>query len=96
MDHEGTVAGYFLDEPHADTAVLSITSFTTNNTGTTEAQHVVQEFLQACRDQSKKKLIIDVSSNSGGSVFLGYDIFKQACIIFVAFSMPIPAWTELC
>ncbi|KKY28855.1 putative peptidase s41 family protein [Phaeomoniella chlamydospora] len=75
LTEDGSVAGYFLNGSYSDTAVLSILGFSEN--APQDAQSVVQDFLEACRKQNKTKLIIDLQSNPGGNVYLGYDIFKQ-------------------
>jgi hypothetical protein len=33
--------------------------------------------LADCRSQRKRRLIIDVSDNGGGTIMLGYDAFRQ-------------------
>lgn len=77
------VAGYFLNNTdQLDTAVLAITAFeapssSQNPDSNTEMQSVIREFLSACMTAGKTKLIIDLSANGGGSVFNGYDLFKQ-------------------
>ena len=42
---------------------------------------VVSRFLAACGKAGKSKLIIDVTGNGGGTVFLGYDVFKQVILL---------------
>ncbi|MCJ1250249.1 hypothetical protein MMC30_007475 [Trapelia coarctata] len=78
---EGVVGGYFLDGPgQGDIAVLSILSFEPNpmpQTSGQEFQAVIQEFLAAAKAAGKTKLIIDLQSNGGGRITLGYDAFKQ-------------------
>ncbi|KAF3479880.1 peptidase S41 family protein [Arthroderma uncinatum] len=77
----GDVAGYFLGNEHPDTAVLSINSFSgsdeEDNLQFDEFSSVITRFLAACKKERKSKLIIDVTANGGGAVFLGYDTFKQ-------------------
>ncbi|EFR02653.1 peptidase S41 family protein [Nannizzia gypsea CBS 118893] len=77
----GDVAGYFLDGDRKDTAVLSINSFSgSDKSGDLHFQEfssVITRFLAACKKEGKSKLIIDVTANGGGAVFLGYDVFKQ-------------------
>ncbi|KAM5505310.1 hypothetical protein McanMca71_003156 [Microsporum canis] len=87
----GDVAGYFLGDDHPDTAVLSINSFS----GSDEHQElrfrefssVITRFLAACQKQRKSKLIIDVSANGGGAVFLGYDAFKQSLSLTCSYKL---------
>lgn len=75
----GEVAGYFLDGEYQDTAVLSLTSFIESSepAAPREFQNVLSEFLDACRKAGKKKLVIDVTANNGGTIFLGYEAYKQ-------------------
>lgn len=40
-------------------------------------QQVGENFLAAARAAGKKKLIIDVSANGGGTILQGYDLYKQ-------------------
>ncbi|EFE42182.1 hypothetical protein TRV_03097, partial [Trichophyton verrucosum HKI 0517] len=76
----GAVAGYFLDGRN-DAAVLSITSLLAEDkSGGLHFQQysaVVSRFLADCAKAKKSKLIIDVTGNGGGTVFMGYDVFKQ-------------------
>ncbi|KAF3899656.1 TSPc domain-containing protein [Trichophyton interdigitale] len=76
----GAVAGYFVSG-RDDAAVLSINSFVAEDrSGGLQFQQfsaVVSRFLAACGKAHKSKLIIDVTGNGGGNVFMGYDVFKQ-------------------
>jgi len=40
-------------------------------------QTITQQFLAKSKAAGKKKLIIDLSANGGGSGFLAYDLFEQ-------------------
>ena len=72
-DSQNFVIGYFLNSTgYEDVAVLSMTSF---ENGTSSA--TVAAFLAACKEAGKTKLVVDLSANGGGSVFLGYEVFKQ-------------------
>jgi hypothetical protein len=75
VDSENTLGGYYLDgNEHSDTAVLSVTSF-----GSEEIlnfQSTIQQFLAGAKSAGKTKLVIDLSSNGGGLVMLGYELFK--------------------
>ncbi|KAK2812169.1 hypothetical protein FQN50_001526 [Emmonsiellopsis sp. PD_5] len=74
----GNVAGYFLGGDHKDVAVLSSNSFSGDgNDGSVAFQNAVADFLAACKKEGKKKLIVDVTGNGGGTIMLGYDMFKQ-------------------
>lgn len=73
---DGSLAGYFLNETgFENTAVLSILGVT--ETVQVSAQKTLAKFIKLCQENGKDHLIIDVSSNGGGSIILGYDIFKQ-------------------
>ncbi|WEW56965.1 hypothetical protein PRK78_002424 [Emydomyces testavorans] len=77
---DGAVAGYFLEGDHANVAVLSLRSFVgaaSSNDPLSEYSDTITKFLEDCRKASKERLIIDVSGNRGGTIFLGYDAFKQ-------------------
>lgn len=75
---DGSIAGYFLsDTGFENTAVLAITQET--ETDPLGAQTALTQFLDACRKNSKETLVIDIQSNPGGSILLGYDFFKQVC-----------------
>lgn len=81
LEHEsGEIAGYFLDGDNDDTAVLSISGFTGAGdlTGFSE---IIEKFLAKCAKENKSKLIVDVTANGGGAIFLGYDAFKQVRVV---------------
>ncbi|KAF2672308.1 hypothetical protein BT63DRAFT_398595 [Microthyrium microscopicum] len=71
------LGGFFLDGPgYEDIAVLSIPSFI-GDSGQQEFQDVARTFLSKAKAAGKKKLVIDVSANGGGTIWLGYEIFAQ-------------------
>lgn len=71
-----TLSGYFLDEPgFEDTAVLVLQQMSEEDP--MSFQSTMTRFMDACRDQNKKRLVLDVQGNPGGTVSLGYEIFKQ-------------------
>lgn len=78
---DGSIAGYFLeDDEYSDTAILSIASFATDSDSADsdlQFSKVASEFLAASKKAGKKKLILDVTANGGGSLFLGFDLFMQ-------------------
>ncbi|KZF23881.1 hypothetical protein L228DRAFT_246725 [Xylona heveae TC161] len=77
---EGFIGGYYLSGNGLDdVAVLSIPSFvgSADPASIQEFQAVAQEFLAKSTKDGKKKLVIDLSSNGGGTVYLAYDLFKQ-------------------
>lgn len=70
------VSGYFLDEAgFDDTAVLVMQIM--SQVDPPGFQATVKAFMDACRRQNKRHLILDVQGNPGGSVHLGYDVFRQ-------------------
>lgn len=79
---DASVSGYFLNgTKYEDTAVLFLSSFSGNSPAfSASVQSTIEQFLLACTKASKTKLIIDLSSNGGGSVFIGYDLFKQVSL----------------
>ncbi|KAI9660320.1 MAG: hypothetical protein M1821_009670 [Bathelium mastoideum] len=75
-DSIGAVSGYFLETPGVnDVAVLSIPSFEPDDEDSFRA--TVQNFLDKSRSSNKKRLIIDVRQNGGGTATLAYDTFKR-------------------
>lgn len=77
-----TTSGYFLDgEGYEDVAVLSVLSFEGGSTSSTEYlsnfQSTVADFLQQSKDAGKQRLVIDLSTNGGGFVVAGYELFAQ-------------------
>ncbi|POS88014.1 hypothetical protein EPUL_000389 [Erysiphe pulchra] len=70
------VSGYLLDDPdHLDVAVLVIFSFQAKSV--LQTQSVIQTLIAQCLSMGKTKMIIDLSSNSGGNLLVGYDAFRQ-------------------
>ncbi|KAF2000691.1 hypothetical protein P154DRAFT_434352 [Amniculicola lignicola CBS 123094] len=67
------IGGYYLDGDYSDVAVLSIPSFSYQPTFASTAE----KFLAAAKAAGKKKLVVDVSANGGGTILQGYDIYKQ-------------------
>jgi hypothetical protein len=76
-------AGYFLNGTgYDDVAVLSVIGFSPEGNFDGDEylnnfQSTVANFLAACRQANKQKLIIDLSTNGGGFVVAGYELFKQ-------------------
>lgn len=73
---DSIVSGYYLDgEGFEDVAVISVLAFESDSP--VEFQTVAQKiFADAVRD-GKTKLVIDLSSNGGGYILQGYDLFRQ-------------------
>lgn len=79
-----TVAGYFLEDAgFTDVAVLKIISFSEpddwegGDSFSDDFQATIKAFLEQCISLNKKKLIIDLRENGGGSVNLYLDAFMQ-------------------
>jgi hypothetical protein len=71
------IGGYYLEDDYSDVAVLSVPSFVSVDGAQDDFQAVAQNFLAAAKAAGKKKLIVDVSANGGGTILLGYDLYKQ-------------------
>ncbi|KAF2656706.1 hypothetical protein K491DRAFT_596330 [Lophiostoma macrostomum CBS 122681] len=71
------IGGYYLEDDYSDIAVLSVPSFVGIDGAQADFQAVAQNFLAAAKAAGKKKLIVDVSANGGGTILLGYDLYKQ-------------------
>ncbi|KAH7405904.1 hypothetical protein DE146DRAFT_427296 [Phaeosphaeria sp. MPI-PUGE-AT-0046c] len=69
------IGGYFLEDDYSDVAVLSVPSFVGIN-AQEEFQATAASFLASAKAAGKKKLVIDVSANGGGTILLGYDLYK--------------------
>ncbi|EXJ87946.1 hypothetical protein A1O1_04873 [Capronia coronata CBS 617.96] len=79
-DSGNHIAGYFLDGdvPDNTTAILSILNFDAlNDIDAAGFQSAVAVFLEKCKLEGKRRLIIDVFANGGGMVELGLDLFVQ-------------------
>jgi Peptidase family S41 len=74
------INGYFVDHPTIkNLAVLSLQTFNTDSDADArQFQAMVQQFLEEAKSRGSEKVIIDLQSNGGGRVFLGYDVFRQA------------------
>lgn len=74
------VNGYFMDHPNIKSlAVLAMQTFNTDSDADARRfQALVQRFLDEAKSRGTEKMIIDLQSNGGGRVFLGYDVFRQA------------------
>ncbi|CAI6099746.1 unnamed protein product [Clonostachys chloroleuca] len=74
----GIVSGYILQDDSI--GVLSLPSYNPgeSGTGTTALNYTnaVIEFITKAKESRVKKIVIDLSGNGGGAVFLGYTIFK--------------------
>lgn len=69
------IGGYFLEDEYSDVAVLSVPSFVGID-AQVQFQDTAVKFLAAAKAAGKKKLVIDVSANGGGTILLGYDLYS--------------------
>ena len=78
-DKEVELGAFFLNDVGLhEVAVLSMNTFEPVASGdSTEFQGLINKFLAYAKSNGRSKIIVDVSSNGGGSLFLGYDTFKQ-------------------
>ncbi|KAL5425585.1 hypothetical protein PMIN04_002503 [Paraphaeosphaeria minitans] len=79
---EVKLAGYFVDTGAGRVGVLMVQTFNVeagegDNREAREFQNVVQQYISQAKDQSVDKHIIDVRTNGGGKILLGYDMFLQ-------------------
>jgi len=93
IQHSGSdipLGGFYLTGAgFTDVAVLSMNTFNyEEDSDGVLFQTTVQKFLAAAKAAGKKKMIIDVSSNGGGALFLGYDTFKQVCFVLLHHLVP--------
>ncbi|GAB1216551.1 hypothetical protein ATERTT37_005767 [Aspergillus terreus] len=78
QDESGKLAGYFMNGVgFDDLAVLKIISFDVSGPNATYWQRTVRQFLQKSKNAGKKKLVIDLRENGGGSTQLLLDTFMQ-------------------
>ncbi len=72
------INGYYIDDAeHSDVAVLSVPNFVGSPSAGPMFQQTSQEFFAKALADGKKKLIIDLQANGGGTILQGYDLFKQ-------------------
>lgn len=72
----GDFGGYYLTgKGYDDVAVLSVPNFGPSDVE--EFQDLTGQFLDAASGAGKKRLVIDLRGNGGGTLFLAYDMFKQ-------------------
>ncbi|KAE8853284.1 hypothetical protein HRS9122_00276 [Pyrenophora teres f. teres] len=75
-DPVNNVGGYYPDGDYSDVAVLSIPTFDNNNDVVNGFYDMTKKFITGAKAAGKKKLIIDLSSNSGGSISNTFLLFK--------------------
>ena len=72
------INGYYINAPgYEDVAVLSVPNFVGDSYYEIQFQQTTQKFLPQAAADGKKKLIIDLQANGGGTILQGYDLFKQ-------------------
>lgn len=73
---DNTVTGYYLEGPGVDhVGVLAVRGFVPKNFK--QFQAVTQDFLATAKHAGKTKIVIDLQTNHGGIIVLGYDLFRQ-------------------
>jgi hypothetical protein len=83
MSHSGDLvplAGYFINTAVGEVGVFIVGTFNVSVVDTSEArefQTVTQEFISEAQLRGVSRIVIDVRQNGGGSVILGYDMYKQ-------------------
>ncbi|KAK5956867.1 hypothetical protein OHC33_002356 [Knufia fluminis] len=71
-----SISGYFLEaEGFEDTAVLVLQQM--SEADPDGFQSTMTEFMNQCRQEGKTHLVLDVQGNPGGTISLGYEVFKQ-------------------
>lgn len=81
-DGANITAGYFLNGTGYDkVAVLSVIGFSAGDEYQGDYlvnfQQTLEKFLARCKEEGKQRLVVDVSSNGGGFVVAGYELFAQ-------------------
>ncbi|CAH0045721.1 unnamed protein product [Clonostachys solani] len=76
----GFVSGYLLKNDSV--GVLSLPSFATASSSSDSADSqsfsdAIGEFIRQAKDAGMKKIVIDLSGNTGGTFLLGYNTFRQ-------------------
>jgi hypothetical protein len=72
------INGFYLSGlDYKDVAVLQVPSFVSGSGYQIPFQNVTKQFLARAVADGKKKLIIDLQANGGGTILEGYDMFKQ-------------------
>lgn len=75
LGNNGFVTGYLI--PDDSLAVLSIPSFTSNESSGQEFSQVVSDFISQSTQAGASKVLIDLQQNFGGVTYLAIDAFKQ-------------------
>lgn len=72
------LAGYFIDTSAGTIGILMAQTFNTeSNSDSEEFQAVVQQYIAEAQSRNVAKHIIDLRTNGGGKILLGYDMYLQ-------------------
>jgi hypothetical protein len=74
ISSDNSVAGY-LSDTYPDLAILAVPSFA--SISPIEFENVVRQTLATASENNRTKLVMDLRGNSGGTIFLAYDLFRQ-------------------
>jgi hypothetical protein len=74
ISSDNSVAGY-LSDTYPDLAILAVPSFA--SISPIEFGNVVRQTLATASENNRTKLVMDLRGNSGGTIFLAYDLFRQ-------------------
>jgi hypothetical protein len=74
VSSDNSVAGY-LSGTYPDLAILAVPSFA--SISPIEFENVVRQTLATASENNRTKLVMDLRGNSGGTIFLAYDLFRQ-------------------
>jgi hypothetical protein len=74
ISSDSSVAGY-LSDTYPDLAILAVPSFA--SISPIEFENVVRQTLATANEKNRTRLVIDLRGNSGGTMFLAYDLFRQ-------------------
>jgi hypothetical protein len=75
VEGNGVVTGYIYDD--ISTGVLSMPSFAQVGNSTEYFQNAVDEFIGNATQRNMSHIIIDLQQNSGGTVYLAFEVFKR-------------------
>jgi hypothetical protein len=74
--NDSVVTAYYIDDPgFEDVAVLFVSGFDPQFPPV--FQRAIDMFIARCKLDGKSKIVIDLSTNGGGYIFQGYDMFRQ-------------------
>lgn len=74
--NDNVITGYYLEGEGVDhIGVLAVRGFVTRSYP--QFQAVTQKYLEMAKAAGKTKIVIDLQTNHGGIIVLGYDLFRQ-------------------